>query len=335
MGRSFSVYLFCFAMEPLFHYLNRILGVISVQAYVDDTIAGIASDPGWLHDVADVYRRVASAGFHIDSHCCFRACLNDSMKFTPRLLTTEEFVEYWPLVDNACKFATLQEAISGNLQPGRCTRVVRVSTTDFSPEPVDAAQRNYHICINLSYTQAKDILSGASLHEATALLAGPCMCKSKSCVVTNYNLSPIFLKTLDDTKYGAQSVTSQAPALGLALLARRYIKNTGEWSEVSEAKTLRGISDKPFQKFESRLRLFRQPQFSVMARSTAFNTYILSVMPYTISYFGLTTQDLNQLRTGGQVHSPQTLAGCRNDALCVEMARCVYGLRPGTCSYDC
>ena len=33
-----------------------------------------------------------------------------------------------------------------------------------------------------------------------------------------------------------------------------------------------------------------------MARSTAFNAYILSVMPYTISYFGLTTQDLNQLR---------------------------------------
>ena len=28
--------------------------------------------------------------------------------------------------------------------------------------------------------------------------------------VTNYDLSPIFLKTLDDTKYGAQSVASQA-----------------------------------------------------------------------------------------------------------------------------
>ena len=46
LGRSFSVYLFCLAMDPLFHYLNRIPGVISVQAYVDDTIiAGVASDP--------------------------------------------------------------------------------------------------------------------------------------------------------------------------------------------------------------------------------------------------------------------------------------------------
>ncbi len=37
MGRSFSVYLFCLAMDPVFHYLNRIPGVISVQGYVDDT----------------------------------------------------------------------------------------------------------------------------------------------------------------------------------------------------------------------------------------------------------------------------------------------------------
>ena len=75
MGRSFSVYLFCFATDPLFHYLNRIPGVISVQAYVDDTtIAGIAGDPSWLHDVAEVYSCVASAGFHMDSHSCFRVC---------------------------------------------------------------------------------------------------------------------------------------------------------------------------------------------------------------------------------------------------------------------
>ena len=37
MGRSFSAFLFCFALDPLFHYLNRIPHVVSVQAYVDDT----------------------------------------------------------------------------------------------------------------------------------------------------------------------------------------------------------------------------------------------------------------------------------------------------------
>ena len=57
-----------------------------------------------------------------------------------------------------------------------------------------------------------------------------------------HDLSAIYLKTLDDTKYGAQSVVSQAPALGLVLMARRSLKSTGEWGEVSEHKSLRCIN---------------------------------------------------------------------------------------------
>ena len=228
MGRSFSVYLFCFAMDPLFHYLNRIPGVISVQAYVDDTtIAGVAEDPTWVQEVAEVYQSISTAGFHIDSHCCFRACVNDNMKFLPRIVTTEELIDYWPACVTAKKFATPQEALSQCLQPGRCTLVVRISTADIEHRAPEASQRNLHICVNLSYAQARDILSGTAMHEATALLAGSCSCKSKSCVVTNYDLGPIFLKTLDDTRYGAQSIIDQAPALGLALLARRFIRSTG------------------------------------------------------------------------------------------------------------
>ena len=53
MERFFSVFLFCFAMDPLFHYLNRIPKVLSVQAYVDDTIlVGDAQDLQWIQNVA-------------------------------------------------------------------------------------------------------------------------------------------------------------------------------------------------------------------------------------------------------------------------------------------
>ena len=45
-----------------------------------------------------------------------------------------------------------------------------------------------------------------------------------------------------------------------------------------------------------RLKSFNRPTLSITARCTGFNTFILSVMPYTISYFGLTTADLNRLR---------------------------------------
>ena len=54
MGRSFSVYLFCLAMDLLFTYLNRIPGVLSVQGYIDDTtIAGDAQCLEWLTTVSE------------------------------------------------------------------------------------------------------------------------------------------------------------------------------------------------------------------------------------------------------------------------------------------
>ena len=63
MGRSFSVYLFCLAMDPLFTYLNRIPGVISVQGYIDDTtIAGNSQSLSWLEEVAYTYECLKSAG---------------------------------------------------------------------------------------------------------------------------------------------------------------------------------------------------------------------------------------------------------------------------------
>ena len=120
--------------------------------------------------------------------------VNDNMKFMPRIVTTEELVDYWPAIVTAKKFATLQEALSQCLQPGRCALVVRISTADLEHRAPEVSQRNLHICVNLSYAQARDILTGTAMHETTALLAGSCSCKSKSCVVTNYDLGPIFLQ---------------------------------------------------------------------------------------------------------------------------------------------
>ena len=70
MGGSFSVFLFCFAMDPLFHYLNQILRVFSVQAYDDDdtTIVGDAQNLDWICKVSRTYHKVKTAGFVVDSH---------------------------------------------------------------------------------------------------------------------------------------------------------------------------------------------------------------------------------------------------------------------------
>ena len=76
MGRSFLVYLFCLAMDPLFTYLNRIPGVLSVQGYIDDTtIAGDGQCLEWLGNVSDCYLSLRPAGFLVDPHGCYRACV--------------------------------------------------------------------------------------------------------------------------------------------------------------------------------------------------------------------------------------------------------------------
>ena len=67
MGRSFSVFLFCLAMDPIYHYLNRIPRVMSVQGYIDDnTIAGPGHDIAWVGRVHYCYQCCSTAGFQID-----------------------------------------------------------------------------------------------------------------------------------------------------------------------------------------------------------------------------------------------------------------------------
>ena len=84
MGRSFSVFLFCFAMDPLFHYLNQIPRVLAVEAYVDDTtILGDAQTLDWIGKVSDTYHKVSTAGFIVDSHTEYRSLQNSVMKFLP------------------------------------------------------------------------------------------------------------------------------------------------------------------------------------------------------------------------------------------------------------
>ena len=52
----------------------------------------------------------------------------------------------------------------------------------------------------------------------------------------------------------------------------------------------------PAPKMFDRLKSFSRPTLSIVARCTGYNTFILSVMPFSLSYFGLTSKDLNWLR---------------------------------------
>ena len=75
MGRSFSVLLFCVAMDPVLTYLNRIPGMLAVQGYVDDTtmVGDTTAGMQWLSDAWNICTRLRSAGIQIDEHHCWKA----------------------------------------------------------------------------------------------------------------------------------------------------------------------------------------------------------------------------------------------------------------------
>ena len=134
------------------------------------------------------------------------------------------------------------------------------------------------------------------MHSVGAFATATCSCKSKSQVVTNFALRPAALKNLEQSGYGIHAIAPCAPSLGLALIGRVQFNEEGVWQDTPEPVTLYDTKPAPFQKSSQRLQTFRAPTLSIVARCTCFNTYIVSVMPYTASYFGLSTTDLNLLR---------------------------------------
>ena len=297
MGRSFSVFLFCFAMDPLFHYLNRIPKVLSVQAYVDDTtLVGDAQDLRWIQNVAQCYDDVRTAGFVVDSHSCYRSISNCTMRFGPTLMTSARLIQEWPGIISSPAYATATAAIQAVSRPGYNTLVVRITRWPLTPLPVEPEDPSKQHLANLNFEQSREVGHGRQMHTIGSFSNIHCSCKSKSHIVTNFPMRPYALSGIEKAGYGVHAVTASAPALGLTLFGRIAFDEQGSWAECSPPTSLRESKPAPFQKFQQRLRSLRTPTLSIIARSTCFNTYILSVMPYTASYFGLSSTDLNYLR---------------------------------------
>ena len=297
MGRSFSVYLFCLAMDPLFTYLNRIPGVISVQGYVDDTtIAGDAQDLEWLTQVSACYASLRTAGFVVDSHSCFRACLTIHNRLRPTLSESNDIERHWPELLSSEAYPTALAAMKANYRPGYNTVVARICSASASPDDVTAPGSTCCLVGVFAFQQILDIQNGVQLHHLGAFATVGCKCKSKSNILTNMALRDGAVRRIEDAGFGVQAMCAKAPSLGLALVGRYEFTAEGSLGKVEVSRGLDNYNTGPFRKLLDRLKSFNRPTLSIIARCTGFNTFILSVMPYTISYFGLTSTDLNRLR---------------------------------------
>ena len=183
---------FCFAMDPLFHYLNRIPKVLSVQAYVDDTtLVGEAQDLRWIQNVAQCYDDVRTAGFVVDSHSCYRSISNCTMRFGPTLMTSARLIQEWPGIISSPAYATATAAIQAVSRPGYNTLIVRVTRWPLTPllvEPEDPSKQ--HLAINLNFEQSREVGHGCQMHTIGSFSHIRCSCKSKSHIVTNFPMRP-------------------------------------------------------------------------------------------------------------------------------------------------
>ena len=123
-----------------------------------------------------------------------------------------------------------------------------------------------------------------------AFAKGKCRCKSKTHILTNYKMRPYGVTCLEKSGFGLQSLVGNAPALGLALAGRWVFDNSGCYQYYQQSSGIEEYVATPFKKFHDRLKSFQQPTLSIVSRCIGFNTFILSVMPYTMSFFGLNTK---------------------------------------------
>ena len=148
MGRSFSVYLFCLAMDPLFTYLNQIPGVLAVQGYVDDTtIAGDGEDLAWIGNVETCYQALQTAGFVIDPHACYFAGVVINNRALPHKCLSASVDAAWPGLLLTQPFPTAMAALLANMRRGYNTVLVRKGAPTDTPPNVHGLQQYHYLLL--------------------------------------------------------------------------------------------------------------------------------------------------------------------------------------------
>ena len=298
MGRSFSVYLFCLAMDPLFTYLNQIPGVLAVQGYVDDTtIAGDGQDLTWIENVESCYQALYTAGFVIDPHACYFAGVVINNRDAPRKCLSASVDVAWPGLLQTKPFPSAMAALLANRKKGYNTVLVRKGgpPTDVPSETREPRQYQCMVAV-YTFQQIIEMSEGRHMHKVGSFATLDCVCKSKSHILCNVALRNLAQRRIEATLFGIQAIRSHAPSLGLALEGRVQLLDDGNFGSVTPRTHLEEFNPAPAKKMFDRLKSFSRPTLSIVARCTGYNTFILSVMPFSLSYFGLTSKDLNWLR---------------------------------------
>ena len=84
MGNALAPWIFCLALDPIVRYMNRVPGVVRMNAYMDDTnTAGIGTE--WIEQAEEAWAAMAKVGLKIAQHQCVTLCVNDTITKGPSL----------------------------------------------------------------------------------------------------------------------------------------------------------------------------------------------------------------------------------------------------------
>ena len=270
MGRSFSVLLFCVAMDPILTYLNRIPGMLTVQGYVDDTTMAGDTTTGmqWLTDAWYVCARLRSAGIQIDEHHCWKTsgihmhgASSGLIDQHPSLAWTRQLQGYATLIARAGSATT--------------TIICRANLFQcLTPHDVDR------------------LLAGEPVATMEPLFLTQCSCSNKCSILVNHPASQATLNAIERANWGVHLIEGKTTALGL-LLYGKFSRSQQGWEPVEELCGTQALNPKAMLKANHRLALFSTPAHSVVQRSLANNCFILSLNIYQSTYFGFNWNDIN------------------------------------------
>ena len=111
------------------------------------------------------YSNLRTAGFVVDPHSCFRACLTIHNRRQPSSCLSDEVESRWPGLLSTEAYPTALAAMDANCQPGYNTTVVRIGSSLSSVESSVIPGLTQCIVGVFAFQQILDIRNGRHRHH--------------------------------------------------------------------------------------------------------------------------------------------------------------------------
>ena len=127
------------------------------------------------------------------------------------------------------------------------------------------------------------------------LIAVKCLCRAKTALATNVELTPQQLSSIDQSGFGAHCLQGVTKNLGLPIHGAVQLNSSGSFEPVDTPDAFLTRCSKQLDKLRQRLKKIPSSAHSIRVRIIFFNTYCLSLFYYAQSIHCFSKKDLRPL----------------------------------------